>query len=756
MSHGGATVAGKPGGRVLVHAVGGGDLGLAGVPLDAMVAPDYEGDADATGKDRRPLRKIFEGLAETGTPVSAVVLLGTTTPSRPGTRPLADRAEEIRAHLVSADGLCGGRFDPQSVVVVPVVGPYFQGASRALGSWLAERRPAEVLVSCGSGAFALSVGALCATLVAQVPARILHIDAAGEPYALERPGDVDGHLRLWLIRHRFWDILVEADSKHQDLWRLLAARQAGDLRAASEALKYGTTELPAGRLDKFADPWETTKAALFERLGRGEAADHGILRAWFADQLRRWFEEEKDLDSRTREAIQRLLGVFRTRGEGEGNISGHIRITSQVVQGHARCVRMLKDQALIDLYTAAATHAAHLEPHSRASRPLPVTLLDAAEEWERGDQGVKLVGATGTTMWPVLGSGDVLGLMAVGLDREGRDSDDLLAIQAVVTCLRHRQDVLQRHGVPRLCLLASPETAERAHRLARLSPTDADVRVIEGVQGDMGAVRDTVLAALAAGDAATGRTGSGSLRDVDEIVLVLNPGPPLTNYGMIAAAAHWSLTAACPLWVTGLIRTADGAPATSDGQRVLARLGADRMLTSLAMGATHRLDLRTAQRLAERGSDLLLRVLPKLRALERNLFGKPPGPASRASLLGLARQRLTLIAHACGRQPLPAAYLAVESLRPALFPWSVFKTVCEAVPSLRELAQAANHTLHGHALDKRARRGHGRIQPCTADPEALLREAVRGLGGPTRTDHVLIEQHQSAIDALDGVYRESG
>lgn len=742
-----------------MHAIGGGDLGGAGSPEPIDIVPDFEGDPEATGRERRPLRKIFEGLVAAKTPVSLVALLGTTGPNGPGGTAFADQTDEIRARLVSEAGLCGARFDPDAVSVVRIDAPTMRGTSEALGRWLAGHQPGDILISCGSGAFALSSGALCAALESRRPTRIVHIDAPHQPYALERPRGVDARLEAWLLRHRFWDALAEVDPGNKMLWDLLAARQAGNTAPAmalrERSMPHLGSGLTQGHIGKFAELWPTAQAALFERSGRREVVDYGLVRAWFSMQLRKSFERDREgLSARTGQEIGRLVTALGNRGDGEGGLAGKIRATVRAVTSDldSACVKMIKDASLVDLYTAASTHSA--DP---PAGPLPPTLLSAADRWEKDDQGVKLVARTGRIGWPVLGSGDVLGLLAVGLDREGRDAEDRRAVRVVLTGLWKRRDLLLRRGALRLRLLASEETAERAHRLAGWAAAggDADVRVIEGVSGGLESIRDTVIAALAAEAAPTGKVGSSSLRDVDELVLVLNPGPPMTNYGMIAAGVEWSLTAACPLRLTELLRTADGSSELRGGQSVLARLGADRMLAGLAISAVRRLDLRTARRLIERGSDLLRGALPELADLEAGFLGVGADSLAMWDRLAVARRRLLLVAEVCRDHPVPAAYLAVEALRPKVFTWEIWKELCAATPALQELRRLANESVQGHALDRQDRRGSRRGAGGAGDVCGLLRQAVQQLGGPVTADDELIIRRKSLIDALDVIYRES-
>jgi hypothetical protein len=786
----------KPTGAVLVHAIGGGDLGCPGARDWDGLFPRLDDDPGATGKQRRPLRKLLEGLRAARRPVSVVVLLGTTVPPGPGDRSFAEWADEVRKRLVSEAGLYGMRFDPAAVFVVRVEALTMRSASAALRRWFAAHPCEQVLISCGSGAYTLSSGALCAAIEAHRPAEIVHIDAPATPHLVDRRslgrGGADGHLQAWLVRHRFWDAMAEVDPDHGLTWRLLAARQAGDVELArslqGESADTGGSAMRKGRLDKLAAPWPTAQAALFERVSRGEAADHGLFRAWFTHHLATLFgKDQDDLDPATRSTVARLIDDLSDRNEGRGRLSGRIRATAREVADvgvGTATVRMLRDQPLLDLYTASANHAylsgvaGRTDPEpgrpsgAAMSGPLPRTLVTEAHRWESVDLGVALVAETGKTAWPVLGSGDVLGMVAVGLPREGRDADDYLALAAVLATLRQRQRTLPHAGSVRLRLVASPQARDRAEALAawaREHQAGADVAVIGGVSGDLAQVRDAIIAALHGEPTPTGRTGSGSLRDVDEVVLVLNPGPPMTNYGMIAAAVEWSLTAACPLEVTELARNDRGTPTVLGGRPLFARLGADELLAHLASSAVRHLDLRTARRLVERGSGRLRSVLPGLDRLESELYGPAPAAAgaghgergSRAA----ARQRLLLVAETCRAYQGLAAYLAVSALRPGLYTWQAWKGLCASHSSLGRLAGRANLAVQGHALDReRARRVESgprrRRSPGASghheDVRTLLLAAVRELGGPAKGDTALIYRHKTLMEALEAVNRESG
>jgi hypothetical protein len=736
---------------LLVHAIGDGDLGF---PTPGSL-PDIEGDPQGVGKDRRPLRKIFDATA-IGLQVTRIVLLGTTNSREDHEMTFADCAMGIKAALISDEGLCGARFPTSGVSVVKVARPIIRDASAALVEWLGRNRATEVMVTCGSGSFALSAGAVCAALETHHPVRIAHIDAPLESYTLNQPTDPDLHLKSWLLRHRFWDALAELDTANATLWRILAARHAAD-SALMERLVV--TDQP--ELSPLAKRWPTVQAAVAERIGRGEAADYGLLRAWYGEQLRRFFRKEEDeLSPDTRNQIGRLIEALVTRSEGDGHLSAHIRQVARSLDDDlgSACVRMIRDSHLTALYADAATHQAHLEPAQHTLGSLPPTLLTAIQSWENGDPAVRLIAGKGEPSWPVVGSGDVLALVAVGLDKPGVQTEDRHTAEAILAELWKRRERLLRRGALRVRLLASPESLERARRISHDVSnvhTDVDVRVIERVEGGLDQVREAIVSALRSEAQPTGRTGSGSLRDVDEIVLVLNPGPPLTNYGMIAAGVAWSLIAACPLSMTELTRI-NSITQVRGGRPVLARLGADRMLARLAVSAVRRLDLRTARRLLERGSTQLQAVLPTVERLETGLYGPCPRASRSTERIVLARQRIRLIAHAHGDRPGLAAYLTIAALRPALFSWSAWKTMRTAYPALDQLSLLANRSEHGHALDRQQGSGRRRNNQPRSGTHQLLLEAVRQLGEAPETDTHLLNLHKTVIASIESIFQEAG
>ncbi|NJP97986.1 hypothetical protein HCN51_52660 [Nonomuraea sp. FMUSA5-5] len=693
----------------------------------------------------------------TGLQVTRVVLLGTTNSREGHETTLADCATGIRTALISDEGLCGARFPASAVSVVKVASPVIHDASAALAEWLGRNRATEVMVTCGSGAFALSAGAVCAALETHHAVRIAHIDAPMESYTLNQPTDPDLHLKSWLLRHRFWDALTEADPANATLWQILAARHAAD-----SALMERLVIADHPELSSLAKRWPTVQAAIAERAGRGEAADYGLLRAWYGEQLRRCFgNEEGKLSPDTRDKIGRLVDALVTRADGNGHLSAHIRQAARSLNNDlgSACVRMIRDFRLTALYTNAATHQAHLQPEHRTQGPLPPTLLAAIQSWENGDPAVQLIARAGEPAWPVVGSGDVLALVAVGLDKPGVQTEDRHTAEAILAELWERRERLLRRGILRVRLLASPESLERAHRIAQditAVHTDVDVRVIEGIKGGLDQVREAIVDALSSEAQPTGRTGSGSLRDVDEIILFLNPGPPLTNYGMIAAGVAWSLIAACPLSMMELTRV-NSVTQVRGGRPVLARLGADRMLARLAISAIRRLDLRTARRLLERGSTRLQAVLPALEQLEAGLYGPCPREWRRTERIALARQRIRLIAHACSDHPGLAAYLTVTALRPVLFSWSTWKAMRTAYPALDQLSLLANQSEHSHALDRRppgsGRRHNNRPHAGAHQP---LIQAARQLGGTPETDTRLINLHKTVITTIESIFPEAG
>ncbi|ARQ71931.1 hypothetical protein [Streptomyces marincola] len=724
---------------LLVHAVGGGDCGHAAALDFSGRQPDYEGDPGAVGRDRRPLRKVFDGLTLAGEKVEGVALLGTTNEHRPGDRPFLAYAEEMAQRLSGPAGLCGRHMEPTCVLTLPVTQPTMEAAGDAVGQLLTKLTPAECLITCGSGSYVLSVGALMAAIEAGVPARLIHIDHAHHPYEIAAPRHGQHHLTTWLVRQRFWDELAQLDPDHRPVWELLAARQRADCaparKLANALTGHSPSGLPLGKIAKLAELWPAVQAAFFERIGRGEAVDHALLRAWFGERLSRLYRRERPslrtvLPRSTIESLEQLLA-----GSFEGGGASHFRNASlSLATGttDSPVVRTLRDTKLMDMYSDATTHAAHLRPSRH--RPLPYTVVEAADRFERDDVARELVARTGFTAWPMLGSGDVLVLTGVGLPRDGRDEDDRHALRTVLEHAHRRSGSLLRRGRIRLRLLASPETTERAHVLLAWTQP-----LLDGVNGEASVIpalpvapdtiddlRDQVLAHLRAGPPPTGLPGSGSLRDIDEILLVLSPGTAAANYGMIAAGIDWALEAACPFTITELARTHGGPPELHTGQSTLCRLGIDGVLVRLAASALRRLDLRTVTHLLSLGSPGLADTLRNAERFADEAMADPGHSASHEHRGRLAHARFGLVAHTLGDHPELAAYVAVESVRPALYTFEGWRQFTRTSPAARTLTRIRDASPYCHLLDRRRAQRGGRPRP-KDDVRSLLRQLMAGL-----------------------------
>ncbi|MCD0449397.1 hypothetical protein LO762_09365 [Actinocorallia sp. API 0066] len=103
----------KPARTLLLHPIGGGDLGL---PPPARPA---DRDGGATPVPRlRPLEKIFAGLAEAGVAISGLTLLSTVNVHRPGTESFAEQGRRLRDGLCGEHGMFGRAFAPGQVRAV--------------------------------------------------------------------------------------------------------------------------------------------------------------------------------------------------------------------------------------------------------------------------------------------------------------------------------------------------------------------------------------------------------------------------------------------------------------------------------------------------------------------------------------------------------------------------------------------------------------------------------------------------------------
>lgn len=742
---------------VLFHPVGSGDL-IFSQKSSLEVPADFIEGLDAARRGDRPLRKVFDGLAAAGLDVDAVVLLGTVNSHRPGVKPYAAHAHDLRRALCHLPSAFGRQSSPVHVRVAEIAEPTIRHSVGPCRAVLADMKPAECLLTFGAGSFALGVGALMAALEADVPATLVPVDDVASAYRLTDLIDPRDRLYDWLLRHRFWDELAELDPDGAEIWRLLAARQRADTGPAVQAAQTcGVAGLTSGQLAKLAELWPTVQAAFFERAARGEVIDQSLLRAWFGEQLSRRLEREREkLPRQTREAITDLVARL-TRRDVERGTATLIRRARQrlprTVTG--QCAAMLRDTDLEQFYAAAATH------NARFSGPLPATVIEQAEAWERGDLVPRLVSSRNRTAWPVLGSGDVLVLMGVGLPRDDRDFDrqDMEALRKVISWASACRDGLPRRGRVRLRLLASSESADRARTLATwarsfLSEVDGEAEVVSPLPtgpGDVDEVRARIRTALEAAGPPTGRSGSGSLRDVDEVILIINPGKPVIGHGMIAAGVEWSLTAACILRVGELSRDRGVQPILRKGGRVLRRLGADPLVARLAKGALQRLDVLTALRLLEQGSPRVDSVREATARLHRHLYGDPDPAVDLAARRTLARQRLYLVTRVLSAEPWPACHLAIESLRPSLFDWQTWQHIKATSPALRELERLRNASPYAHLLDKLRQRRDAAVLPPTKHHIAqLLARAIADLGGNDHTgkDDALFLQYERVCAEL--------
>ncbi|GGP14103.1 hypothetical protein LDL08_20090 [Nonomuraea glycinis] len=723
----------RPVKTLLFHPLGAGDLGF--LPRSQAIKPvDLEGDPNATGLERRPLRKIFT----TGVEADAVVLLATVNAHRPGAATFAEYGQLLREGLCSPQGMFGRRFSAEHVRVVEVAEPTARHCTGPAAAALAHFTPRECLVTSGSGSYALGAGALLAALDARIPVSLLPVDDATTPYRLEDLITPAGALRNWLLRHRFWAELAQFDPSGAHIWRLLDARQRADVSLARRARHEGVRGLSDGQVEKLTELWPSVQAAFFERVARGEAIDQSLLRAWYVRHLAGRLERERDtLSAPVRTLVTGLVEKLTVRDPRQGCGTLVRQVGRRIPESQTgECAAILRDHQLTQFYADAATHTAHL----REQRPhLPTTVIDQAEVWERGDLAVDLLKSRGMTPWPVLGSGDVLVLMCVGVGRD--DAPDVQGKQALLQVIDWVEQHRDNPGRVRLRLLASAETTARAEALATWACTRAETETVGPLPvADVARAGDEIHRALEAAGPPTGRSGSGSLRDVDETVLIINPGKPGIGNAMITAGVAWSLTAACPLRVVELTRDQGIRPVARDAGRVLRRLGPDPLLAELAGCALRRLDLRTAWTLLGHGSSALDPIRESVDSLHRDLY------AGTDRRYESARQRLTLIGRVLSDQPWPACHLAIEVLRPALFNWGAWTAVTARSPALEELERLRNSSPYAHLLDRLRQRRRQRVVPPEPDVvRALLAHAVNDLGG---MDDMIFARYQRVCREL--------
>ncbi|GAA2162055.1 hypothetical protein GCM10009727_77010 [Actinomadura napierensis] len=686
---------------LLIHPIGGGDLGWQ--PLATSPAPiDFHGGPD----DRRPLRKIFDGLTESGTGISGLLVVATTNIHGPSQQPFVEHAQRMKELLCSAEGLCGRTIPAERLHILQVAEPTVRHSVEPMKSMLTALAPDECLLTSGSGSYALGAGVLLAGIESGVPMTLLPVDEPSAAYRLRDLIDPRDTLRNWLLRHRFWDELAAVDPPNADLWRLLAARQRADI-----SLAQTTTPRPGldkGKLDKLAELWLAVQAAFYERLGRGEAVDHSLLRTWFTQRISRPSKKEAAAVSASArwviDDLARKLSDPERRG-GASQIKEARRRLAPVPQ--TRHAALIGDVELIDFFDRSTSHEAHLDPPG--SRRLPGSLLANADQWEGSDPVPGMVRQRGMTVWPVLGTGDVLVLMCVGkvARHDPNDQAGQAAVREVIDWASRHRGSLARLGRIRLRLLASEETMDRARSWATLARATAPAGSLDATvlgpfstaPGDAADINAEILAELGKAEP-TGLHNSTSLRDVDEILLVINSGKPVTVNGMVAAAVQWSLNAACPLRVAELVRDRALRTVINEAGLTLCRLGMDARLARLASAAVRRLDTRTAWALLANGSPALAIAREAAAQFHYDLYGHASPTTSEDTRCALACRRLELIAHVLADEPWPACYTAVEVLRPGLFDWDTWKALRARFSPLKKLNTYRNESPYAHLLDR--------------------------------------------------------
>ncbi|MEV5575468.1 hypothetical protein AB0L06_35980 [Spirillospora sp. NPDC052269] len=719
---------------LLIHPIGGGDLGWP--PLATSPAPiDFHGGPD----DRRPLHKVFSGLTEAGIDISGLLIIATTNIHGPSPRPFVEHAQRMKELLCSAAGLCGRTFTEGSLHIVPIAEPTVRDSVEPLKAMLAAITPGECLLTSGAGSYALGAGVLLAGIETGVPMTLLPVDEPSAAYRLSDLIDPHDTLRNWLLRHRFWDELASVDPPNARLWRLLAARQRADISLAENTAAF--PGLNQGRLTKLTELWPTVQAAFYERLARGEAMDHSLLRTWFTQRISKPSGKEAatvpESARHVLEDLARNLSAPEQRG-GASLITEARHRLGHVPQ--ARHAALVGDAEFVDFFEKSASHRAHLTPPG--ARQLPGSLLANADQWEKGDLVPKVVEQCGMTAWPVLGTGDVLVLMCVGKTPKDdpNDKGGHAAVRQVIDWASQRRSELARPGRIRLRLLASEETLERARSWVTLARSTAPAGSLDAdalgpfstEPGDAADINAALLAELGKAEP-SGFYGSTSLRDVDEVLLVINSGKPVTVNGMVAAGVQWSLNAACPLRVAELGRDRALRTVINEAGLTLCRLGMDARLARLASSALRRLDTRTAWQLLANGSPALSRARDGAEQLHGDLYDHAQPTTSDDTRHELACSRLELIAHALADEPWPACYTAVEVLRPGLFNWDAWNELRQRSTSLRKLNAYRNETPYAHLLDRlreeqseqASRTGRRRPSKRPPAPEAVLRE-LRG------------------------------
>ncbi|WP_322760591.1 hypothetical protein [Frankia sp. Cr2] len=776
--------------HVLVHMVGAADLGTrSGRPFAARCAElESAGPAQAarlltTSADPKRPAPLMAVFADGAPRYDRVILVVTRkqagmAPDEDFTRPVG---MAMKARLES-EGLYGVRFEPGAVELLEVSAPHSSKVRVAIRDWLisiyAGRTLPQVDIQFTSGATNAGIGLVAGALEAGVePRLVLLTGATARRITLreELPADKENAQR-WLIRNRFYSPMIKGDPDNDKLWRSRLDRQILAAETTDRDGEDGTaTGMPEGDLAR----------VLLERIGRYEAVDGFLFRAWLKTRTRGLADRDRtggpgtDLDGKLDDVIRRRFPdrVTRNRQETlEGKEIEALRAACRAKGLQTSALDFLLQPQLREAEDAAKDLA-----HGKQADPKDPRIIRRFLETQgylpRYDEKIVEIGYP---RWPYLGDRRVLILIALGKGR-GEDSqpsglDDLIR-QA------RRYDI-----VPMIRIIVSAET-ERIGRLweekACAQSVDCRVLLTCGIDfSDLEAIRCDVWDALTVDDR--------ELDTVGKIWVVTGPGPKPQGLGLLLTGMEWGLSAACPTQLVEIRQAAAGSNESIvevDRGAVLNRVAGETELAGVALSALDCLDVSAAAAALDQGWARSLRPLavrvrrlslvpaPRdgVRGRKKPTAGAAAGidpewlmsigmsDQENSSLL-LLRARLRLVQTIAKNDPWGCAVRAAALCEGTLGKYGDdgWYTLCDrksprCIPQATQLARYRNDSPVAYGRERVDRTG---TAPEPPSPEALRhclrdlrkglsqRVTVNGCGLPDIWDTVLVDELELLTQAL--------
>ncbi len=775
-------------GHVLVHMVGAADLGTRPGPeftkkLDELVAADPSEAARMLTESADPRRPApLVAVFAAGAPhYDRVVLVVTRPQAGPApdenfTRPLGAAIKE----RLECEGLYGVRFQPGAVELLEVSAPHMSGVRAAIRDRLmnmyADRTAPRVDIQFGSGATNAVIGLVAGTLEAGVePCLVLLAGATGKRIMLRRElPDPKENAQRWLVRHRFYSPMIERDPGNADFWRDRLNRQILVTETTDRDGNGGT----ATGMDE-----EELARVLLERIGRDEAVDGFLFRAWLKTRTRGLAGQDRagcpdaDPDAKLDDLIRRRFPDRATRQAKERWTDTEIRDLRA-----ARAAKGLPTSALDFLLhpqLPKAEDAAKDLAHGNRAAPKDPRIIRRFLQTQNylPSHDEKIVGI-GYPEWPYLSDRRALILIAMGKEKIEGDDPQIPRLDEILAQTRNSVE-----PVIRIIISAETEPVGRLWEAkARAQGVDCRVLLECGTDfADLDAIRCDLWDALAA---------EGNLDTVGEVRVAVGPGPKQQGLPLLLTGIEWGLSAACS---TRLVEIRIDAPGSDrsivelDRDAVLNRVAGEAELAEVALSALHCLDISAAAAALDQGWARSLRPLAA-RVRRLSLVPAPRDgaqgrkkPTARAgagvdpewlasigipdqenSARLLLRARLRLIQTLADSDPWGCAMRAAALCEGTLGKHgdTGWYTLCDPkksrhIPVATRLAGYRNASPSAHGMEK-ARRGEKAPKQWSKDEKKKLRECLEGLckglsehvmvngqGLPDTWDSVLVDELES-------------